>query len=141
MKGVIGFEFDENGHLVIDSAVDRYTTEVKPTVLEKEAMELIYTAVGDLADKIKPYARTDNYLTLCGEEYQDDFCRIKATDRAKWISLDMDGSPFRDDPRLSFVKNKNQRHWKIQLFEIKDITDYADIIQASAEEVLINRKK
>lgn len=77
--------------------------------------------------------RSENYLTLVVGEY--DFCRIKATERTCWMSIDMwcCSDEIRSDKRLDSVKNKNQRHWKIQLLGIYDIRNYADILAASFE--------
>ena len=127
MSGVFTFGIDENGKFFYESMNSRYTTEVEPTDLEAEALKYIVDAAGE----VKIYRRTDNYLTICNAS-GNDFCRLKATERAKWFSLDMDGSKYRDDPRLSGVKNKNQRHWKIQLSAFEKLASYADIIKESA---------
>jgi hypothetical protein len=59
-----------------------------------------------------------------------DFCRLKATDRAKWFSLDLwrATDKIKNDERLQIVKNKNQRHWKIPLSRISDIEQYSSFI-------------
>lgn len=128
MAGVFSFGIDENGNFFYESMSKRYTTEVEPTEIEAEALKHIVEAAGE----VKIYRRSDNYLTICNDA-GNDFCRLKATDRAKWFSLDMDGSEYREDPRLTGVKNKNQRHWKIPLNTLDDIASYSDIIKASAK--------
>lgn len=77
--------------------------------------------------------RSENYLTLVAGEY--DFCRLKATERTRWISLDMwrCSESIKNSEKLKNVSNKNQRHWKIKLSDINDIRNYADILVASFE--------
>lgn len=128
MKGVINFGVDENGKFFFESMTSRYLTEVEPTELEAEALNLICSA---LDTSVKLYRRSDAYLTICNEE-GNDFCRLKVSERAKWFSLDMDKSMFREDQRLECVQNKNQRHWKIKLKGVEDISLYSDIIKESA---------
>lgn len=126
MKGVFSFGIDDNGKFFYESMTDRYETEVEPTELEAEALKYIIDAAG----AVKIYRRTDAYLTICNES-GNDFCRLKATERAKWFSLDM---PFEyyEDERLKDVQNKNQRHWKIKLKSIEDVVKFADIIKAAS---------
>ena len=127
MKGAITFGIDENGKFFYESATTRYNTEVEPTAIEAEALKYIIEAAGF----VKLYRRSDSYLTICNES-ENDFCRLKATDRAKWFSLDMP-KEYYNDSRLNDVQNKNQRHWKIKLNKIEDIAKYSDIIKASSE--------
>lgn len=126
MKGVFNFGIDENGKFFFDSLTQRYTTEVEPTELEAEALALIIEATGP----VKIYRRSDAYLTICNES-GNDFCRLKATDRAKWFSLEVPPE-YQNDSLLADVKNKNQRHWKIQLQSLDDIVAYSDIIKAAS---------
>ena len=126
MKGVFNFGIDENGKFFFDSLTQRYNTEVEPTALEAEALELIIEATGP----VKIYRRSDAYLTICNES-GNDFCRLKATDRAKWFSIEVP-SEYQNDSLLADVKNKNQRHWKIQLQSLDDIVAYSDIIKAAS---------
>lgn len=133
MRGVINFGIDENGNFFYESISTRYSTEVEPTPIENAALQRIIEAIGDNAAQLHLYRRSENYLTICIGCEEWDFCRLKATERALWFSLDMDNSPFAGDPRLSFVKNKNQRHWKIQLANVDEIPLYADIISEAAE--------
>ena len=132
----------ENGvYYSVSSKMDAYTAEASLTEMEAEAVGTIIDAVGSLADQLRFCRRTDSYLSVVGPEYGDDFLRIKATPRALWFSLDMWGvDGYADDPRFSEVKNKKQRHWKVKLRALDDLGLYADVIKASAEEVLISRK-
>lgn len=126
MSGVISFGFDKNNEFIYDSMTDRYEKEVTPTEIEAEALKYIT----DSAGAVKLYRRTESYLTICNES-GNDFCRLKATERAKWFSLDMPFE-FYEDERLADVSNKNQRHWKIKLKSFDDIAKYSDIIKASS---------
>lgn len=128
MKGAISFGVDENGKIFSDSISLRYDAEVEPTALEAEALKYIVEAAGP----VKLYRRSDNYLTVCNQA-GNDFCRLKASERAKWISLDIWSCDFQEDPRLAGVANKNQRHWKIKLNDFSDIEKYSDIIKAASK--------
>lgn len=127
VKGVFSFGIDGNGKFIYSSATGRHETEVEPTDMEAEALAYIIYEVGE----VKLYQRSDAYLTICNEG-GNDFCRLKVTDRTKWISIDVP-QEFYDDPRLENVPNKNQRHWKIKLNRIDDIALYSDIIKAASE--------
>ena len=97
--------------------------------IEKEAVMYISNAVDC---PIKIYQRSNSYLTICNES-GNDFCRVKASSRTLWISLDMNNTGFEDDERLAFVPNKNQRHWKITLSDLEKINEYSDIIKACSK--------
>lgn len=70
--------------------------------------------------------RSDSYLTLITPD-GTDFCRIKTGVQAFWFSLDC-WRMKTDDKRFSNVKNKNMRHWKVQLSSIEDFGTNADLI-------------
>ena len=127
MKGAINFGVDENGKFFYESMTARYETEVDPTPIEAEALQYIIGAAGP----VKLYRRSDSYLTICNES-GNDFCRLKATERAKWFSLEMPFEFFEDE-RLAGVTNKNQRHWKIKLSSLDEIEKYSDIIAAASK--------
>ncbi len=76
--------------------------------------------------------RSKSYTSLINDQ-KNDFCRLKITDKTKWITLDMWGvsEQIQSDIRLQDVKNKNQRHWKIPLSNINDLNQISDIIIAS----------
>lgn len=109
--------------------------ETKETIAlnqyESEALSIIKKSLPESAD-IKLERRTHSYLTLvvgeCG-----DFCRLKASERAKWFSLDLwnASDEIKNDVRLQIVKNKNQRHWKIPLSCISDIEQYFPFINVA----------
>ncbi len=126
MKGAITFGIDESGKFFYESMNTRYDTEVEPTELEAQALADIIEAAG----AVKIYRRSDAYLTICNES-GNDFCRLKATDRAKWFSLEVPVE-YQNDSRLDDVQNKNQRHWKIKLHSLDDIIVYSDIIKAAS---------
>lgn len=129
MKGAIQFGIDEDGKAFFYSATDKYTTEVEPTEQEAVALAEILKAVDC---PIKLYRRSGAYLTICNEAGRD-FCRLKASSRVLWISIDMWSCSFENDPRLASVQNKNQRHWKVNLDLVKDIGLYADILKEAAK--------
>lgn len=97
--------------------------------MEKEAVNYISKAVNA---PIKLYARSNSYLTICNES-GNDFCRVKASPRTLWMSLDVSNTGCEGDERLAFVSNKNQRHWKITLTDLEEIEEYADIIRACSK--------
>lgn len=127
MKGAINISVGENGTVSVSGMSDKYSAEVEPTEIEEGALRFIREAS---QRAIKLHRRSDNYLTICNE-YGNDFCRLKATKKALWFSLDVPEC-FQGDSRLENVKNKNQRHWKIPLEKAEDIANYADIIQEAA---------
>jgi len=71
--------------------------------------------------------RSQSYLSLCLGE--NDFLRIKFSDRAKWISIDSYGTGLdREDPLFAEHENKNQRHWKVKLRDISDVEKYDEYV-------------
>lgn len=81
--------------------------------------------------------RSNDYLSIvCYTE--NDFCRIKIGGRSKWFSLDLCSCDdlIKNDNRLSCVKLRNVRHWKIPLESVDDLKVYSDIICASYKEAL-----
>ncbi len=109
---------------------------------EKKAFKII----GDILTKsnldfgkVRLERRSENYTTLVVGE-RNDFCRMRIGKRAKWISLDLwyYAQNLASDERLTVVKNKNQRHWKIPLESVNDIKKYADLIVLSFQ---INQQK
>ena len=127
MNGVFSFGIDEDGKFFFESATDRYDTEVEPTEIEAEALKHIINVTG----AVHLYDRSGDYLTICNDS-DVDFCRLKATPRSLWFSLDVPDE-FKNDERLASVPNKNQRHWKIKLKSIDEIGNYADIIEAASK--------
>lgn len=94
---------------------------------EEEALEILK---GIIPGEFTTEHRSDDYLTLLSPS-GNDFCRIKFTKRAAWFSLDCwSGGNIKDDPLLAGVKNKNQRHWKINISGPSDLHTYAHIIAA-----------
>ena len=104
---------------------------------EDAAVSAILSCCGDLASLIHMERRSQNYLTLAIPEDGLDFCRVKASPRTLWMSLDVwtGGFPL-EDPRLAGVPNKNQRHWKISMSGIDEIANYADLIHSVAKSSL-----
>ena len=120
----------KDGH--IETGVsDGHGADVVLSVEETAAVNRVFSCVGGAVKSLHLERRSASYLSVVGPEYGDDFCRVKASPRALWISLDLFGKNVDDDPRLSSVKNKNQRHWKIPLHDVDDITGLADLIRVS----------
>lgn len=120
--------YHENGVVGVRCSSDRAKEPVQLNQYESDALSIITNSLPKSAD-VRLERRTDSYLTLVTGE-NGDFCRIKATERAKWFSLDLWNATdeIKNDDRLQNVKNKNQRHWKIPLSSISDLSLYADFI-------------
>ena len=129
MKGELSFGIDENGHFFYVSGTQRYSTEVEPTEKEAQALAQILAAVDA---PVKFYRRSNDYLTICNEA-GNDFCRLKAADKVLWFSLDMWTNKVHDRPSLDRVGNKKQRHWKIKVDSIEEISLFADVIAEAAK--------
>ena len=129
MKGAFSFGIDENGKFFYESENKRYTTEVEPTEKEAQALAQILAAVDE---PVKFYRRSSNYLTICNES-GNDFCRLKATDKALWFSLDVWTNKVNDRPCFDRVTNKNQRHCKIKVDSVEEIALFADVIAEAAK--------
>lgn len=122
----------ENGKFGVRSSLN-YSQPVELTEHEAKALSIINDILDGYGD-IRVERHSDNYLSIVTGE-RGDFCRLKMTERTKWMSLDLWKSPayIQNDERLKSVKNKNQRHWKIILTDINDIRNYADFIVSAFE--------
>jgi len=72
--------------------------------------------------------RTDSYTTLVFCD--NDFFRVKYTDKAKWISIRLakeDRKP--EDKRFEAQENKNQLHWKANINNWEDIVMFEDVLK------------
>ena len=129
------FEFSDADSSVDSGEVQRDGITLSPE--ESAAVSAILSCCGDLASLIHMERRSQNYLTLAIPEDGLDFCRVKASPRTLWMSLDVwtGGFPL-EDPRLAGVPNKNQRHWKISMSGIDEIANYADFIRLAAKSSL-----
>lgn len=58
-----------------------------------------------------------------------DVLRMKFTDRAKWISLDMWGQEAEHNDNFLFAaqKNKSQRHWKAKIDSLEDLIHFDEL--------------
>lgn len=123
--------FFENGVAGIRSSFDRLKEPVVLNQHEAVAFSIIKESLPESAD-IRLERRTDNYLTFVTGKY-GDFCRLKATDRVTWVSLDLSNADdeIKNDVRLQMFKNKNQRHWKIPLSCVADLEQYSNFINAA----------
>lgn len=123
--------FFESGVAGCRCSFDRTKEPVLLNQYEATALSIIKESLPESAD-VRVERRTDSYLTLITGEY-GDFCRLKATDRAKWVSLDLwnAADEIKKDGRLQIVKNQNQRHWKIPLSCVGDLERYSVFIVAA----------
>lgn len=128
----IDFILDSNG-VRITSDTEKYKNEVKLSPEEAQAVNAVVQGCTSEGIEAHCERRTDSYLSIVGETYGEDFCRIKVSQRACWFSVDMPAQ-YTNDERFTSVKNRNVRHWKISLTSISDIEKYIDIIVASAKE-------
>lgn len=103
-------------------------SEVVFSDFEKEAAEIVSGVVSSYVVE----RRTKNYLSFIAPNGLD-FCRVKFGPRSNWFSLELlfCSDEIRADPRLSSVKNKNQRHWIIEVSCVADMLNYSDLILAS----------
>ena len=109
---------------------------IEPTPDEKTALEIIYKALSEIdiaPSEISLKKISKNYLTLVVGKFTD-FCRLKIGPKSKWISLAFsydDEQALINDPRMTKVKDKKIRHWKIPLSSIEELSSYSDLIQKS----------
>lgn len=114
---------------------NQFDKELNLSPEEQEALHLVYNALTlinvDL-NTIHPERCSDKYLSVTTDSKMD-FCRIKIGAKSKWISLSMWRADIslKNDPRFSGIKNRNVRHWKIPLTDVKDISGLFDLIQAA----------
>lgn len=128
--------------ITVESSINRRFDPVELTTFEKpivnSVLEIIYRKIDPSFVHLE--RRSDNYLSIVAFE-DDDFCRIKAGAKAKWISLALgyndDYKQYIDDPIFSSQKNKRQRHWKISLTPNISIKDVQKYIERVAENSLI----
>ena len=119
----------EKGIISVTSEFSKRQFPIEMTKEEQMAYLIIESSVNQ---SVIPEKRSDNYITLLTKN-GFDFCRIKFTQRTAWFSLDMWSCPsqVQNDQRLSNVKNKKQRHWKIIVSSPEDVSLYGDIIYNS----------
>lgn len=131
-----------DGYFNITTQFDDYDKPAELTELEVPAIDIIKSGFANNQlnfNSIKMVRRTKNYLSLILPN-DNDFCRIKAGVRSNWISLDFVAcsDDIKNDTRLEIVKNKHQRHWKIQLNSIDRLNDYMDLIIESYKSAFNN---
>ena len=102
---------------------------------EAAALQVIYNACGDMSKQFHLERRSGDYITIvAGDDYCRDFCRLKSSKRALWISIDVtDDDRQREDTRFDDVYHDGAaRYLKFQLSTVLDIQKYADLIQHAA---------
>lgn len=124
----------ENSFFDLLSSELDYHAPAKSSDDEAAALQIIEAAIGT---NCTVEQRSANYLTVLAPNGVD-FCRIKFGAHSSWFSLDLwhCSDEVKNDPRLSDVKNKNQRHWKISVDNVSSLEEYADLISASYRSTL-----
>jgi len=90
------------------------------TESEKHICDLVIELTGKDKSKFGVEERSSSYLTLV---YCDnDFFRVKYSDKSKWISIRLaNEDKNKDDIRFDAQTNKNQLHWKANINSYEDI--------------------
>lgn len=117
----------------VQGQFDNYNTPAELTDLEHEALSFIkvaFSEAGEDFNALRFCRRSQNYLTILSPN-DNDFCRIKVSDRSVWLSINGKILPkeLQSDPRLDDVQ-KNLIHWKVKLSSISEFKNYSDLILA-----------
>lgn len=88
--------------------------------MEEKICQLVIDMLDGDSSKFGIEHRTSDYTSLI---YCDnDFFRVKYTDRSKWISIRLAKEDRNEnDERFVAQKNKGQLHWKANIHSIADI--------------------
>lgn len=123
--------FDPETGAFVKTQFDKRYEPVTLNDLESQEISAIFNVLSkyDVSqDSISLERRSDDYLSVIAGN--DDFLRLKMGVKSKWFSIRIT-KEFRQDDRLTNVKNKNQFHWKVAIDSEQDIYLYSDIIYAS----------
>lgn len=97
--------------------------------MERKICEQVIELLSNYYDKDKfgIEQRSDKYLTLV---YCDnDFFRVKYTNKARWISIRLAKEDRNvDDPRFEAEQKKTQMHWKANITAPEDINKFEDVL-------------
>lgn len=118
---------DSSGSVVISKSWER---PVELTDQEEELVNAILDELGDMAEDVKTSRRSKDYVSLVYGS--NDFVRVKATERAQWISIRIsleDRDLYEDDPLFDAQKNKNRAHWKVNPVSLEDIEDLGEVLR------------
>lgn len=118
---------DSSGSVVISKSWER---PVELTDQEEELVNAILDELGDMAEDVKTSRRSKDYVSLVYGS--NDFVRVKATERAQWISIRIsleDRDLYEDDPLFDAQKNKNKAHWKVNPVSLEDIEDLGEVLR------------
>lgn len=107
--------------------------------INKEEKQLVDIVLSFLPPKkveeVHLERRSKNYISMIYKE--NDFLRLKYTERAKWISLDLPPElQDVDNPLFAAQAKKSQRHWRADLDSLDDLTLLKDHIIASCYDFL-----
>jgi hypothetical protein len=100
---------------------------------EERAFNIISSFLpSDLLEFISIERRSKDYISMfCGE---NDFLRLKYSDRSKWISLRLPADIAAkniDNPLFAAQQNKNQFHWRAKLNSLDDLSLFKDFVVSS----------
>lgn len=122
------------------SSLDSYDMPAELTVYEKKAVFHIYNAFTESGidfDDMRFRRRSCSYLTMLAPN-GNDFCRIMASERTAWFSVDVWrlSDKIKSDSRFDDVKKRTIRHWKVKLNCIDDFKDNSDLIVESYKSII-----
>lgn len=126
-RGGITVSFSNSG-FSIESEATRPNDPVSLSPAEAEAVSIIEAAVSSC---VVCSRRSADYLSVLNHN-GIDFCRLKFGQRSSWVSFDLllCSPELKDDPLLSGVKNKKQRHWKVPVSSPSELQKYSDLVKA-----------
>lgn len=97
--------------------------------MEKKICEQVIELLSNYYDKDKfgIENRSQDYTSLIFCD--NDFFRVKYTDRSRWISIRLAKEDRNeDDPRFAAQKKKTQLHWKADITSAEDINKFEDVL-------------
>lgn len=120
----------KTGEYEIKSIFDK---ELNMNPDEEKAFNIIRSFLPtELLEYIHIERKSQSYISMLYGE--NDFLRLKYSDKAKWISLripkDIANSNI-DNPLFDAQKNKNQFHWRGNLKSLDDLNLFKSYIIAS----------
>lgn len=124
----------ENGKVSVTNLYGDKSIPVSLTEKEVIATGIVENALQEIgvpSTEICFRRNTEKYLSVVSHDVYD-FLRIKAGEKSVWFTVFL--SPdlqqkFKDDPRFTAQKNKNQLHWKVSLSSVQELENNKDLIQ------------
>lgn len=143
MYAEFGFDF-EKMEVYRGEYWEKFKKEAHLTSNEEKAISIIIQAFSKeniSFENVMPQRHSESYLSLVILESgnSNDFCRIKIGPKSIWVSLDMwnnKSAILEKDVRFDNVKNRKERHWKINLSCIEDFENVTDLIIATYQAIV-----